>query len=119
MVYISLSKGGDVREFPDAADFPGANITNILPGAASLKLLEKPASLVLFEKDYAKALIECGYCDAVAQLSPMCEAGFAAPEYPAVFKECRADRDKFLRKRLSAVLPQKSAETVLRYLRKS
>lgn len=119
VVYISLGKSGDVREFPDAAEFPGANITNILPGAASLKLLEKPASLVLFEKDYARALIECGYCDAVAQLSPMCEAGFAAPEYMAVFNECRADRDKFLRKRLSAALPRNAAETVLRYLRES
>lgn len=118
VVYISLGKDGNVREFADAEKFPDADITNIMPGQVSARLLEKPASLVLFEMDYAKALIECGYCDAVEQLSPMCEQGYAAPEYITVFKECRADSYKFFRRRITAALPPKTAKKVLEFVQK-
>ncbi len=118
VVYISLGKDGNVREFADAEKFPGAEIVNIMPGKISARLLDNPASLVLFEKDYAKALIECGYCDAVERLSPMCEQGYAAPEYMSVFKECRADSGKFFRKRITAALPPKASKTVLEFIQK-
>ena len=116
VVYITDEK---IRknEMVDTSDYPDAEITSIIPGKAAEKLLEKPISLLRFEKDYAKALIECGYCDAVAQLEPMCELGYSNDKYFSVLKECKSDKNKFLRKHIIAALPGEAADFILRILR--